>query len=195
MTVELAAQSNSWSNLALRCNGRTLTHLWKLTHKQRKTADGISHSYLKSGILAHSFSCKELSDQKPTANTMRNTRRTTLCWMQSKYLSTSVHLFSKTLNITSTEISYQFLAPKGPFFRRNKVTNSSSSTDPFSAAAKTLVLGNLFKHVWFAITFARVVRLPLGIMTRMRRLSNFLPLYPQVANFPCECDVKSKNLE
>ena len=105
--------------------------------------------------------------------------------MQSKYLSTSALLFSKTLNITSTEISYQFLAPKVPFLRRNKVTNSSTSTDPFSAAAKPLVLDNLFKHVWFAITFARVVRLPLGIMTRMRKW---------MANFPCECDVKSKNL-
>ena len=60
-------------------------------------------------------------------------------------------------DITSTEISYQFLAPKVPVLRRNKVTNSSTSTDPFSAATKTLVLGNLFKHVWFAITFARAV--------------------------------------
>ena len=60
-------------------------------------------------------------------------------------------------DITSTEISYQFLAPKVPFLRRNKVTRSSTSTDPFSAATKTLVLGNLYRHVWFAITFARAV--------------------------------------
>ena len=50
-----------------------------------------------------------------------------------------------------------FLAPKVPVLRRNKVTHSSTSTDPFSAATKTLVLGNLFKNVWFAITFARAV--------------------------------------
>ena len=35
--------------------------------------------------------------------------------------------------------------------------NSSTSTDPFSAAMKTLVLGNLFKLVIFGITFARAV--------------------------------------
>ena len=43
------------------------------------------------------------------------------------------------------EISYHFLALKVPLLRRNKATNSSTSTDPFSAATKTLVLGNLFK--------------------------------------------------
>ena len=32
-------------------------------------------------------------------------------------------------------------------------------------------------------------------MKRIGRLSYFLHLYPQVADFPCECDVKSKNLE
>ena len=58
-------------------------------------------------------------------------------------------------DITSTEISYQFLALKVPVLRRNKATNSSTSTDPFSAATKTLVLGNLFKFERFAITFAR----------------------------------------
>ena len=57
--------------------------------------------------------------------------------------------------IASTESSYQFLAPKVPVLRRNKATNSSTSTDPFSAATKTLVLGNLFKFERFAITFAR----------------------------------------
>ena len=81
--------------------------------------------------------------------------------MQCKYLSTSSpSLFEKLStkqDITSTEISYQFLAPKVPVLRRNKVTHSSTSTDPFSATTKTLVLGNLFKHVWFAITFARAV--------------------------------------
>ena len=60
-------------------------------------------------------------------------------------------------DIASTEISYQFLAPTVPVLRRNKATNSSTSTDPFSAATKTLVLGNLFKLVRFAITFARAV--------------------------------------
>ena len=43
-------------------------------------------------------------------------------------------------DITSAEISYQFLALKVPVLRRNKATNSRTSTDPFSAATKTLVL-------------------------------------------------------
>ena len=57
-------------------------------------------------------------------------------------------------DITSTE-SDQFLAPKFAVLRRNKATNSSTSTDPFSAATKSLVLGNLFNFERFAITFAR----------------------------------------
>ena len=69
----------------------------------------------------------------------------------------SALLFSKKIStkqdITSTEISYQFLVPKVPVLRRNKATNSSSSTDPISAAKKTLGLGNLFKLERFAITF------------------------------------------
>ena len=51
---------------------------------------------------------------------------------------------SKKQVMASTESSYQFLAPKVPVLRRNKATNSSTSTDPFSAATKTLVLANLF---------------------------------------------------
>ena len=77
----------------------------------------------------------------------------------SKLLCIFPSLFSQKIStkydITSTEISYQFLALKVPFLRTNKATNSSTSTDPFSAATKTLVLGNLFKFERFAITFAR----------------------------------------
>ena len=42
--------------------------------------------------------------------------------------------------------------------KKKNATNSSTSTDPFSAATKTFLLGNLFKLVRFAITFARAVR-------------------------------------
>ena len=78
----------------------------------------------------------------------------------SKLLCIFPSLFTKNLNkahipVTSTKISYQFLGLKVPVLRRNKATNSSTSTDPFSAATKTLVLGNLFKFERFAITFAR----------------------------------------
>ena len=77
----------------------------------------------------------------------------------SKLLRIFSLLFSQKIstkhNITSTEISYHFLALKVPVLRRNKATNCSISIDPFSAATKTLVLGNLFKFERFAITFAR----------------------------------------
>ena len=56
-------------------------------------------------------------------------------------------------NIVSTEIAYKFSAPKVPVSRKNKATNSRTSTDPFSAATKTLVFGNLFKLVKFFTTF------------------------------------------
>ena len=59
-------------------------------------------------------------------------------------------------DITSAEISYQSVsALKVPVLRRNKATNSNTSTDPFSAATKTLVLGNLFKFERFPIAFLR----------------------------------------
>ena len=60
-------------------------------------------------------------------------------------------------DIASTKNSYQFLVPKVPVLRRNRATNSSNSTDPFSAATKAQVIGNLFKLARFAITFAREV--------------------------------------
>ena len=41
-------------------------------------------------------------------------------------------------DIASTEISYQFLAPKDLVLRRNKATNSLSLNDLFSAAIKPL---------------------------------------------------------
>ena len=83
-----------------------------------------------------------------------------------------------------------------PVLRRNKATNSSTSTDPFSGATKTLVLGNLFKLVSPCKICHHICpgSLPLGIMKRIRRSSYFLHLYPKVANFPCECDVKTKTL-
>ena len=75
------------------------------------------------------------------------------------YLSFSFRkIISKNQDITSTEISYQSLASKVPVLRKINATNSSTSADAFSAATKTLVLGNLFKLVRFAITFARAVR-------------------------------------
>ena len=98
------------------------------------------------------ISFKKLSNQKRSANTFRNIRRTTLCWMRGKieellFIKVTVFLplsfrkkNSAKQDIASTEIAYQFLAPKVPVLRRNKATNPSTSTDPFSAATKTFVL-------------------------------------------------------
>ena len=49
------------------------------------------------------------------------------------------------------EISYQFLALQVCILRRNKANNSSTSTHPFLVAIRTLVLGNLFTQIQFAI--------------------------------------------
>ena len=131
---------------------------------------------------------KKLSNQKPSANTFRNIRRITLRWMRGKTWRTSIYqsccvfapLFSNKnsakQDIASTEIAYQFLAPNVPVMRRNKATNPSASTDPFSAATKTLVLGNLFKLVRSAITFARAVCIG-GNEKNTRRLSYFPRLH------------------
>ena len=133
----------------------------KLTRKWRKTADGLSPTC--KGILAQSFSCKKLGNEKPTANTVRNAEEQLYaeCGQEegtSGYLPLSLRKkISTKQDIASTEISYQFLAPKVLVLRRNEATNSSTSTHPFSAATKTLILGNLFKLVRFAITFARAV--------------------------------------
>ena len=59
--------------------------------------------------------------------------------------------------IASTESSYQFLAPKVPFSRRNKAPTSALIAIHFSAVMKTLVLGNLFELLRFAITDSRAV--------------------------------------
>ena len=81
-------------------------------------------SYICKGILAQSFSWKKLGNQKPTGNTVCNARRTS--WMRarwtniylSKLLCICPSLFEKKIStkqdIASTEISYQFLAPKVP---------------------------------------------------------------------------------
>ena len=139
------------------------------------------------------YYCKKLSNHKPMANTVRNTRRITLCWMRGKIKE---HLFIKVIvylpfwsncwiprhsvpplfslvgvlwrtkhntidailiqwhankwqgilplsrpslyNFRKEFSTKQDIAPKVPVLRRNKATNSSSSTDPFSAAIKPL---------------------------------------------------------
>ena len=42
----------------------------------------VDQDHLSGGGSCPNLYCKELSNQKPTANTVRNTRRTTLCWVR-----------------------------------------------------------------------------------------------------------------
>ena len=78
-------------------------------------------------------------------------------------------------------------AAKVPVLRRNKAPTSILIVIHFSAVMKTLVLGNLFKLLRFAITFTS--SFPLRIMRRITPLSYFLHFFkPQVANFPQKCD-------
>ena len=114
-------------------------------------------------------------------------------------------LFSQKIStkhdITYTEISYQFLAliMKAPVFRRNKATNSNTSTHPFSAATKTLVLGSLLKFKRFAVTFARK-HFAFNYNEKNKKIVIFASLIIfirkwQTSRAKAMCYVKSKNLE
>ena len=70
MTQLISHSANSWSNLTLKRNANTLVKVdTQIEDNCRRTI-----SYLQGYILAQSF-----SNQKHTANTVGNTRRTTLC--------------------------------------------------------------------------------------------------------------------
>ena len=63
-----------WSNLTLTCNDNTFAKAdAQIEEECRRTT-----SYLQ-GYSSPRLFCKKLSNEKPTANTVRNTRRTTLC--------------------------------------------------------------------------------------------------------------------
>ena len=134
MTLELARCTNSWSTLNLKCNANTFVKV------DTQVEGKLPTDYLSLILLI-------------MLNAGRDERTSIKVTV---YLPFSFgEKISTKQDIASTEISYQFLAPKVSVLRRNKATNSSTSTDPFSAATKTLVLGNLFKFERFAITFAR----------------------------------------
>ena len=133
MTLELARCTNSWSTLNLKCNANTFVKV------DTQVEGKLPTDYLSLILLIM------LNAGRDEGTSIKVT----------VYLPFSFEeKISTKQDIASTEISYQFLAPKVSVLRRNKATNSSTSTDPFSAATKTLVLGNLFKFERFAITFA-----------------------------------------
>ena len=63
-----------WSNLIFKCNANAFVKVdAQIGEERRRTI-----RYLQ-GYSCPTFYCKKLSNQKPTANTVRNTRRTILC--------------------------------------------------------------------------------------------------------------------
>ena len=157
VTVELAAQNAHWSNFTSQCNANVFVKVdAQIEEECRRTT-----SYLQG------YSCPKLHWNWVQFATQEE-RLNAECGADWKnfYLSKllcfcpSLNFWkgiSTKQNIASTGIAYLFLAPKVPVLRRNTATISRTSTDQFSATTKTFVLGNLFKLVRFAITFARAV--------------------------------------
>ena len=84
-----------------------------------------------------------------------------------RLLCTFPSFFAKNLNKAGYNIYGNllpvFLALRVPVLRRNKATNSTTSTDPFSAATRTLVLGHLFKFLKKDLQHICTGILPLGM--------------------------------
>ena len=119
-------------------------------------------------ILPQRFSCKNLGNQKPTANTVRSTRRTTLRWMRANFRSSNIFCICPSLfetpvltrqNIAwSTKNFQEFLASQvSVLWEEIKPTTPLLLTVHFLAAMKPLVFRNLFKLFGLDITFAREV--------------------------------------
>ena len=121
-------------------------------------------------ILAQNFSCKKLSNQKPTATTVRNARRTTLRWMRGEikelpFIKLTLYLSLSFRNLSLDKLSRVF-----------RVAGFH-----FSAALKALALGNLFKRFRLDITFAGEVYY-LGIKMKKIWQSSYSFHYPQRQN-------------
>ena len=85
-------------------------------------ADGLS--LICKDIFAQSFSCKNiLSNQKHTANTVRNTRRTTICWMRGKIKEFLFIKLTLYLSLSFRNLSYQgkLWGQKYPFSQNRNV--------------------------------------------------------------------------
>ena len=154
-----------WPNLTLKCNVNTFVKVdGQIEEECRQTI-----SYLQRYSCPKLY-CKKLSYQTPTANKVRQTRRTTLCWMRGKIkelpiklIFVFVSLFSKpTLTKQKYNIyekpSTLFSVPcRFPFWAEIKPPTPVLLNIHFSAALKAFVLGNLFKLFRLVITFAREV--------------------------------------
>ena len=153
-----------WSNFTLKCYANTSVKVdTRIEVECRQTISYLKgYSYLK-------LYCKKQSNQKPTANTVSTTRRTTLCWVLSNikellFIKLTLYLsplFWKQIltkqNIASTKNSQEFLASQVPVLKRNKATNSSTSNHPFFSCNELFIFGNLFTLLRLTITFARAV--------------------------------------
>ena len=127
-----------WSNVTLKCYANTFVKVdTRIEVECRQTISYLKgYSYLK-------LYCKKQSNQKPTANIVSTTRRTTLCWVLGNikellFIKLTLYLsplFWKQIltkqNIASTNYSQEFLASQVPVLKRNKATNASTSNHPF----------------------------------------------------------------
>ena len=123
-----------------------LTYLWKLTHKQRKSADRLSSIW--KGILTQSFIARNwiIRNLWWVQLALQEEQLHAECTMRLKnfYLSKLLCIWSflfkkkshKKQNMASTEISHQFLASKVPILGQNKATNSSNSNHPFFSCSE-----------------------------------------------------------
>ena len=172
-----------WSNSTLKCDANTfvkLTH-YLLSERVFLPKASVARNWVIKNLRQIQFAIQEEQLYTECGARLKNI-------YLSKLLCICLSLFQKIStkkDIASTEISYQFLAAKVSVLRWNIPTNSSTSTDP---------LGIIYSS-FFDLPSHSQGSLPLGIMKRIRPLLNFLYLYPQVANFPCESDVRSKKLE
>ena len=66
--------TNSWSNLTLKCNTNTFVKFDAQIGENYRRAIHYLQGYSKPKLY-----CQKLSNQKPTANTVRNARGTTIC--------------------------------------------------------------------------------------------------------------------
>ena len=134
-------------------------------YEQRKTSSGLPP--ICKGILAQSFSCKKLNNQKhgeyslqyKKNNFILNAGKDERISIYETYF-VFVPLFSKPIltrqsNYYLGKTLKSFQPRRFPFGRETKPTSQVTLTVHFSAALKALVLGNLFKVFRLDITFAR----------------------------------------
>ena len=136
----------SWSNSTLKCDANTFVKVDAQVEENCRPTDYLlsERVFLPKASVARNWIIKNLrqiqfaiQEEQLYAECGARLKNIYL----SKLLCICPSLFEKIStkkHISSTEVSYQFLAPKVSVLRWDIPTNSSTSNDPFSAATKTL---------------------------------------------------------